>query len=182
MRLIKSKTRIDFLGQRRYAYAISIVLVLISLGSLAFQGLALGVDFTGGVIVQVEYPNSVELSQVRDALSEAEYPDATVQFFGSTTDVMIRLGPQKMDTSQVSRMIMDALQAKTQGVELQRVQYVGAQVGGELINKGGLALLYTVIGILIYVIVRFHWKWPLAPWWHWHITSSSCWGFFPCFS
>lgn len=158
MRLIKSKTRIDFLGQRRYAYALSIILVLVSLGSLAFQGLALGVDFTGGVIVQVQYPDPVELSQVRTALADADYPDATVQFFGNTTDVMIRLGPQEMDTAQVSRMIMEALQATTQGVELQRVQYVGAQVGDELINKGGLALLYTVIGILIYVIVRFHWK------------------------
>lgn len=159
MRLIKSKTRIDFLGQRRIAYVISAILIVISIGSLLTQGLALGVDFTGGVIVEVGYEQPADLGSVRDALANGGYPDATVQFFGSTTDVMIRLGPQETkDTAQVSTSIMTALHAETKSAELKRVQYVGSQVGDELVNKGGLAILYTLIGILIYVIVRFHWK------------------------
>lgn len=159
MRLIKSKTRIDFLGQRRIAYVISAILIVISIGSLLTQGLALGVDFTGGVIVEVGYEQPADLGNVRDALANGGYPDATVQFFGSTTDVMIRLGPQETkDTAKVSGSIMSALHAEAKGAELKRVQYVGSQVGDELINQGGLAILYTLIGILIYVIVRFHWK------------------------
>lgn len=159
MRLIKSNTQIDFLGQRYIAYVISAVLVVVSLGSLATQGLALGVDFTGGVIVQVEYAESADLSAVRDTLAKAGYPDATVQLFGTTTDVVIRLGPQETkDTAQVSSAIMNALQAKTPAVQLHRIDYVGSQVGDELVTQGGLAILFTLIGILIYVIVRFHWK------------------------
>lgn len=159
MRLIKSHTQINFLGQRYIAYAISTILVVISLVSLATQGLALGIDFTGGVTVQVKYPEPANVSQIRDTLAQTGYPDATVQLFGSPKDIIIRLGPQEgKETAKVSGQIMDALTSKASGVELSRVQFVGAQVGDELLNKGGLALLYTVIGILIYVIVRFHWK------------------------
>lgn len=159
MRLIKSHTQINFLGQRYIAYAISTILVVISLVSLATQGLALGIDFTGGVTVQVKYPEPANVSQIRDTLAQTGYPDATVQLFGSPKDIIIRLGPQEgKETAKVSGQIMDALTSKASGVELSRVQFVGAQVGDELLNKGGLALLYTMIGILIYVIVRFHWK------------------------
>src|SRR5699024_9624973 len=159
MRLIKPHTRINFLGHRYIAFALSAILIVISIGSLMVQGLALDVDFTGGVVVEVTYPQSADLDQVRDALAQGGYDDASVQFFGSTTDVMIRLGTQATkDASTVSRSIMDALQARAPDVELQRVEFVGSQVGDELINKGGLALLYTLIAILIYVMVRFHWK------------------------
>lgn len=159
MRLIKSKTHIDFMGQRRIAYVLSAILIIISIGSLVTQGLALGVDFTGGVIVEVGYQEPADLGNVRDALAGGGYNDATVQYFGSTTDVMIRLGPQETkDTAQVSGSIMQALHTGSSDAELRRVQYVGSQVGDELVSKGGLALLYTLIGILIYVIVRFHWK------------------------
>lgn len=159
MRLIKPNTRINFLGHRYIAFTVSAILIIVSIGSLALQGLALDVDFTGGVVVEVTYPQSADLDQVRDALAQGGYNDATVQFFGSTTDVMIRLGPQATkDTSTVSRSILDALQAKAPDVSLQRVEFVGSQVGDELINTGGLALLYTLIAILIYVMVRFHWK------------------------
>lgn len=159
MRLIKSNTQINFLGQRYIAYVISTILVLVSIGSLITQGLALGIDFTGGVTVQVQYQEPADLGKVRAVLAEAGYADATVQLFGSTTDVMIELGPQKgKDTAKVSDAIMNALKAETPAVELRRVQFVGAGVGDELVTKGGLAILYTLIGILIYVIVRFHWK------------------------
>lgn len=159
MRIIKSKTRIDFLGQRHIAYAISAILIIVSIGSLLIQGLSLGVDFTGGVVVEVGYEQPAELDNVRAALAKGGYTDATVQFFGSTTDVMIRLGPQEtQDTAKVSGAIMQALHADSSNAELRRVEYVGSQVGDELVGKGALALLYTLIGILVYVIVRFHWK------------------------
>lgn len=159
MRLIKSDTHINFLGQRYFAFALSAILLLVSVGSLIYQGLALDVDFTGGVTVEVGYAQPAELDNVRSALANGGYPDATVQYFGGRSDVMIRLGPQATkDASQVSANILNALQAEAPNVELRRVQFVGSQVGDELINKGGLALLYTLIGILIYVIIRFHWK------------------------
>lgn len=159
MRLIKSNTRINFLGQRYFAFALSGILLLLAIASLVYQGLSLDVDFTGGVVVEVTYPQAVELGDVRSVLGDHGYPEATVQFFGSTSDIMIRLGPQATkNTSKVSQSIMDALHTEAPKANLRRVQFVGSQVGSELINKGGLALLYTMIAILIYVIVRFHWK------------------------
>ncbi len=159
MRLIKPDTRIDFLGKRFIAFVVSIVLVAVSLGSLAIQNLALGVDFTGGAVIAVSYPEAVEIENVRGALSEGGLPDASVQFFGTSRDVMIRLAPQQgADTADISTSVLNALEARNAGVELQRVEFVGPQVGEELVNRGGLALLYTMIAILIYVIVRFHWK------------------------
>lgn len=159
MRLIKHDTRINFLGHRYIAFVLSGIMMAVAIGSIATQGLALDVDFTGGVIVEVTYPEAVELNNVRTALAGGGYPDASVQLFGSTTDVIIRLGPQETkDTATVSNEIMAALQADTSGVQLRRVEFVGSQVGDELVNKGSLALLYTIIGILIYVMIRFHWK------------------------
>jgi len=159
MRLIKPDTKINFLGQRYIAFVVSIVMVVIAIGSIATQGLALDVDFTGGVIVEVSYPDAANLGDVRTTLADHGYPDATVQLFGSTRDVMIRLGPQETkDAAAVSNNIMSALQAAVPDVALQRVEFVGSQVGSELVSKGSLALLYTIIGILIYVMIRFHWK------------------------
>ncbi len=159
MRLIKPDTRIDFFGKRFIAFVVSIVLVVVSLGSLAIQNLDLGVDFTGGAVIAVSYPEAVEIDNVRGALAEGGLPDASVQFFGTSSDVMIRLAPQQgADTADISTAVLSALEARNVGVELQRVEFVGPQVGQELVNRGGLALLYTLIAILIYVIVRFHWK------------------------
>src|SRR5699024_10235708 len=157
--LIKPNTRINFLGQRYIAFAFSIIMVVMSIGSLAIQGLALDVDFTGGVVLEVGYQQPVELDDVRQTLADEGYSDARVQFFGSTTDIMIRLGPQETeDTQAVSDAILKALQVDNADAEMRRVEFVGSQVSGELVTKGGLALLYTMIGIMIYVMFRFQWK------------------------
>lgn len=159
MRLIKPNTSIDFIGYARYAMVFSALLILISIVSFSMAKLTFGIDFTGGVVVEVGYPQPVELQGVRDALAEGGYPDATVQHFGSSDAVMIRLATREgADSAEVSTSVMKALSTKDAKPDLRRVEFVGPQVGSELLNKGGLALLYTVIAILIYVIARFHWK------------------------
>ncbi|ROO24719.1 preprotein translocase subunit SecF [Salinisphaera orenii MK-B5] len=159
MRLIKPDTSIDFVAYAKYALVLSALLIVVSIVSFSMEKLTFGIDFTGGVIVEVGYPEAVELQKVRDALAEGEFPDATVQHFGTSDSVMIRLAPEEgADSSDVSTRVMDALDVEDSAAELRRVEFVGPQVGDELVNKGGLALLYTVIAILIYVIVRFHWK------------------------
>ncbi|ROO33637.1 protein translocase subunit SecF [Salinisphaera orenii] len=159
MRLIKPDTSIDFVAYAKYALVFSALLIVVSIVSFSMEKLTFGIDFTGGVIVEVGYPEAVELQNVRDALAEGEFPDATVQHFGASDSVMIRLAPEEgADSSDVSTRVMNALDVEDSAAELRRVEFVGPQVGDELVNKGGLALLYTVIAILIYVIVRFHWK------------------------
>ena len=159
MRLIKPNTSIDFVSYGKYAVIFSALLVLATFVSFSMEKLTFGVDFTGGVVVEVGYPDAVPLEDVRGALAEGGYPDATVQHFGASDAVMIRLASEEgAESSEVSTQVMQALQGQNSQAELRRVEFVGPQVGDELVNKGGLALLYTVIAILIYVIVRFHWK------------------------
>ena len=159
MRLIKSNTSIDFISYGKYAIIFSALLILVSFVSFSMEKLSFGVDFTGGVVIEVGYPDAVALDEVRGALDEGGYPGATVQHFGASDAVMIRLASEEgADSSEVSTHVMDSLHADNSAAELRRVEFVDPQVGDELINKGGLALLYTVIAILIYVIVRFHWK------------------------
>ncbi|MDT0619160.1 protein translocase subunit SecF [Salinisphaera sp. P385] len=159
MRLIRPDTRIDFVGLRKVAVIFSLVVMAVAVGSLATKQLAFGVDFTGGVVIEVGYPEAVELDDVRTALAEGGYTDAVVQFFGGSRDVLIRLAPQEgTESAQVSSNVLRVLEDAKPGVEMRRVEFVGPQVGEELTNKGGLALLYALIGILIYVIFRFHWK------------------------
>lgn len=159
MRLIRPDTRIDFVGLRKVAVIFSLVVMAVAVGSLATKQLAFGVDFTGGVVIEVGYPEAVELDDVRTALAEGGYTDAVVQFFGGSRDVLIRLAPQEgTESAQVSSRVLSVLEDAKPGVEMRRVEFVGPQVGEELTNKGGLALLYALIGILIYVIFRFHWK------------------------
>lgn len=160
--LIKNNSKFDFVWFGKYALIITYALIAVSIGSLLMGNLNFGIDFTGGAIVQVEYPHEVDLAKVRDALS-AQDIDATAQHFGSASSVAIRLGTgQDMATAQIGNEVMSALAKGPDGAQLQSVQYVGPQVGKELINKGGLALLYTIIAIMIYLLFRFHWKLALG--------------------
>jgi preprotein translocase subunit SecF len=163
MRLIKPDTHIDFIGKRYLGFACSAVLLLLSIGSLATQQLQLGIDFTGGVVVEVGYPDAVELGAVRGALAEGGFPDAVVTNYGSASEVLIRLpAPEGEDAAQTSDRIIIALQEANPDAEMRRIEFVGPQVGEELTNQGGLALLYALIGILVYVMIRFHWKLSLG--------------------
>lgn len=164
MRLIPLKTNFDFMGWRYVSMSISAVLVIIALASIGLRGVPLGLDFTGGVTVQVSYPKHVELSQVRQELGKGGYTNATVQYFGASNDVMIRLPPPGKGTkaSSVADNVVNTLQKTHSGAQLQRVEFVGPQVSSQLFQKAGLAMLYALIGILIYVILRFEWRFAVG--------------------
>lgn len=161
MRLIKKETHFDFMsiGRRKLAVAFSIIAIVISIGSIATQGLNLGLDFTGGVLLEVQYPESADLERVRGILSEAGYTDAQVQEFGSADVVLVRLPPQaEGDPTAIRENIRSTLAADQSGVELRRVEFVGPQVGEELTEKGGLALIFALLMIFAYVMFRFQWR------------------------
>lgn len=159
MRLIKPNTSIDFIGKGRIAVIVSAIALIVSFVSLGLGNLSFGIDFTGGVIVHVQYPHEVDLNKVRGALDAGGYPHRTVQHFGSAETALIRLPASSgAKPSAIGNQVMNALKSGPPGAQLQSVQFIGPQVGSELINKGGLALLYTLIAILIYVLSRFHWK------------------------
>ncbi len=163
MQLIKDKLNIDFMEKRKFALAISIALIIVSIAAMFVRGLNLGIDFTGGTIVEVGYPDTVELEMVRQALSSSGFKDAIVQHFGTTKDVLIRLpiAATDEDKGSLSDRVIDAL-GSTGAPEMRRVEFVGPQVGEELRDKGGLAMLYALIGILIYVALRFEWRFSLG--------------------
>jgi len=158
------KQEIDFLGKRKIALIFSSLLIITSIASLAINGLKLGIDFTGGTLVEVGYKQSADLGVLRNALSEAGFSNATVQNFGSTKDVLIRLKPQDgVSNAELSTKILSAVNKDTaEPADLRRVEFVGPQVGEELADDGGLALLYSMFGILIYVAWRFEYKFSLG--------------------
>jgi preprotein translocase subunit SecF len=163
MQLFKSETHINFMGKRKLAMMLSGLLIVIALGSLLVRGLSLGIDFTGGTLVEIGFPQAVELPAVREKLSEAGYADAVVQHFGTSRDVLIRLAPQEdLASAELSDSVFEALQSLESSVDLRRVEFVGPQVGDELTEDGGLAMLYALIGILIYVGLRFEYRFALG--------------------
>lgn len=162
MELFKRQTNINFIGRRHYAFAISGVLILISLISLGVRGLNLGLDFTGGTVIEVSYPTSTDLNGIREALAAAGYGSAVVQHFGSAQDVLIRMAPQNLSGSMLGDQVMATLNKSTAGAQLSRIEFVGPQVGQQLIEQGGLALLYTLVGVLIYVAFRFEYRFAVS--------------------
>ncbi len=158
------KQEIDFLGKRKLAMIFSGLLLLISIASLAMNGLKLGIDFTGGTLVEVGYKQPADLTAIRKALADAGFADAAVLHFGSSKDVLIRLKPDaKVSNAELSNQVLKAInQAGRQKAELRRVEFVGPQVGDELAEDGGLALLYSIFGILLYVAWRFEYKFALG--------------------
>ena len=162
MDLFKNTPKFDFMAQRYVAIAVSTVVILIALASLLIRGLNLGIDFTGGTIIEVGYPDSADLVTVRSQLSENGYDDAIVQHFGTTREVLIRVAPREnVSNADLSNQVIDVLKG-TGDPEVRRVEFVGPQVGEELTNDGGLALLYALGGILIYVYFRFEFRFALG--------------------
>ncbi len=164
MEFFKTDTHIDFMGKRRLMAILLAALIVISLGSLFVRGLALGLDFTGGTLIEVGYAAPVDLVDVREALTQGGFGDAVVQHFGTPREVMVRLAPRAgEDSAELSTRVLVALQqASPNTVDMRRVEYVGAQVGDELTEQGGLAMLFALIGILIYVALRFEWRLSLG--------------------
>lgn len=164
MRLLSKKTDWDFLAKRRMAFIISAVLIVASLGSLALRGLSLGVDFTGGTIIEVGYSQAVELPPIRQALLDSGYDGALVQHFGTARDVMIRLAPQEgVNSADLSNHLLALLRDISDAeIEMRRIEFVGPQIGEELTEDGGLAMLFALIAIMIYVTMRFEWRFSLG--------------------
>lgn len=163
MELFKRQTTIPFMAQRRTALYFSAALLLLAIGSLALRGLNFGIDFTGGTLLEVGYSEAVELAPVRSALATAGYGDAVAQYFGTAQDVLIRIAPREgVSSADLSEAIMKVLREQGAEVEMRRQEYVGPQVGEELANDGGLALLYALIGILIYVAFRFEYRFAVG--------------------
>lgn len=161
MKLLSGNTNFDFMSKRAIAMVFSLAMMLVSIGSLVTQGLNFGIDFTGGTLIEVGYQDSADLAQVRESLAE-DFGDAQVQHFGSSRDVLIRIAPREGENSAaLSSKVLNQLQ-QTGEVEMRRVEFVGPQVGEELTEQGGLALLYALIGILIYVYLRFQWQFSVG--------------------
>jgi len=161
VRLIKDKTSIDFLsrGRRRIAITISILAVLVAFATIATKGLEFGIDFTGGVLLEVGYPQEADLKRIRQLLGDAGFADVQVQRFGTATEVLIRLPPQPdADSDALRRSLSETLSADEPNVDLRRVEFVGPQVGQELREQGGLATIFVLLLIFAYVMIRFQWK------------------------
>lgn len=149
-------TKFDFMSKRKVAAIVSIVLLLVSISALVTRNLNFGIDFTGGTLVEVGYSGTADLDAVRTTLAGSEFGDAVVQYFGTSQDVLIRLAPrEEKNTADISEDIIKLLRATDSSVTVRRVEFVGPQVGEELANDGGLAMIFALFGIFIYVALRF---------------------------
>lgn len=164
MQITSTKTSIDFLGKRKLALGVSALLILISIFSLYSKGLNLGIDFTGGYLIEAGYSKPAELGSVREALENSEYSDAVVQHFGSSRDVLVRIAPREgVNSASISDEVLSILKnSSTDTVEMRRIEFVGPQVGEELREQGGLAMLIALFAIMIYVGLRFQLKSAVA--------------------
>jgi len=161
--IFKTTTTIDFMGQRKIAMMISGLVILVSIISLIVRGLNFGIDFTGGTLVEVAYQKPAAIKEVRQNLKQAGMDKALVQYFGTARDVLIRLPVTgKQSNAKLSNDVMSALRADNTKVQMRRVEFVGPQVGRELADQGTLAMLYALIGILIYVAWRFEWRFAVG--------------------
>ena len=157
-------TNINFIGNRNIAMIFSGVLMLISIGSLATRGLQMGIDFTGGTLIEIGYQKAADLTVLRNTLDEAGFSDATVQNFGTAKDVLIRLKLHEgVSSADISTKVLEAINKTTaEPASVRRVEFVGPQVGDDLAEDGFLALLYSTICILIYIAWRFEWKFSVG--------------------
>jgi preprotein translocase subunit SecF len=160
MRLIKEKTSINFLGatRRKAALVLSVLFVVASLVSLATRGLELGIDFTGGILLEVGYPQAADLEAIRTSMVDAGYSNAQVQLFGEDEVVLVRLPPMDGNIETIRTQLQQILQAGDPNTSLRRVEFVSPQVGSELAEQGALAMIFALMMIFLYVMFRFQWK------------------------
>lgn len=150
---------INFLGLRKFTFAASITVLVLAVVSLSIHGLNFAVDFTGGVTVQVSYPQTANLQQIRGTLATAGYKDAIAQTYGTPEEVLIRLQPKKgVSGKDTGNEVLALLRKADPQVRLEQVNFVGPEVGRDLATKGALAFILTLAGILVYIIFRFEWR------------------------
>lgn len=163
MEFFRIKRDIPFMRHALVLNAISIALFVAAVAFLAIRGLHFSIEFTGGTVMEVAYPQPADVEKIRGTVGTLGFSEVQVQKFGTSRDVMIRLSPEKGVTSQQqSERVMGALKTTDPGVELRRVEFVGPQVGKELATDGALALLFVIVGIMIYLAFRFEWKFSVA--------------------
>jgi len=155
-----SKKMIDFMGKRKLAMVFSLLLIIVSIGSLATKGLNLGIDFTGGYLIEAGYQEDVNLDRVRATLADEGFHDVQVQNFGTSKDIIVRIAPRAdINKATIGDNVLNVLlKTSDQEVTMRRVEFVGPQVGDELRDDGGIALLVALGGILIYISMRFQLK------------------------
>jgi len=163
MQLLKLKDTVAFMSVKVPAMIFSAILIIGSFASLFTNSLNWGLDFTGGTLVEVGYEQPADLPAMRKTLAESGFGDAVVQNFGSSEDVLIRLAPREgIKASEISNQVIAALQENGDKVDTRRVEFVGPSVGEELTEQGGLAMLVALMCILIYVAMRFEWRFALG--------------------
>jgi len=159
MEFFSHKTKINFIGQRKYAWAFSICLFIFSVSSLIINGLNLGLDFAGGTQIQVQYSQIPDTNQVRQQLVQAGFPEASAQAYGSAHDIMIKVKVHKdLTANELTEKVMAALS----GAKLERVEYIGPQVGQSLVTNGILAVIVALLGTMIYIAFRFEYRFALS--------------------
>lgn len=164
MEIIKSNTRIDFLRHSNLALILSALVLLAGIASLFVRGLDFGLDFTGGTLIELHYPQAPEMGEVRQTLEQEGFDEFIVQTFGTARDIVVRI-PTADDgesSADISTRVLDALSSKVSDIEMRRVEFVGPQIGKELAEQGGLALLYVLIGVLLYISFRFQWRFAVS--------------------
>lgn len=163
MELFRFKKDIPFMSYGRLTTSISLITFILAVFFLATRGLNFGVDFTGGTMIEVNYPQAANLTKIRTAVDSIGLKDATVQNFGSSRDVLIRLPVRTgLTGAQLSEKVLGSLKEIDSSVQMSRVEFVGPQVGSELYEKGSLALLLVISGIVLYLAMRFEWRFAVA--------------------
>jgi preprotein translocase subunit SecF len=163
MEFFRFKRDIPFMSWGKYTTTISLATFIVAVFFLVTNGLNLGVDFTGGTVMEVGYTQSADINRVRGTLAKIGMSDASVQNFGTSRDVLIRLPAKpEISSAQLSEIVMTALRQDDITVEMRRVEFVGPQVGKELVENGALALLVVSLGIIAYLAFRFEWKFGVA--------------------
>lgn len=167
MEFFKHNTNIDFMAQRKWAALLSAILFVLSILSLGCNGLNWGLDFTGGTQIQMNFPKAADLNSIRDKLQNAGFPEAVVISYGTSKDVLVTIAPKKTDDETVSKanskdLIVNQVQQALPDAKIQQVDYIGPQVGQELATKGALAIVIALLGTMIYIALRFEFRFAVG--------------------
>jgi preprotein translocase subunit SecF len=163
MEFFRVKKDIPFMKYSKISAVISTTAFILAVSFLVIRGLNLGVDFTGGTMMEISYPKAANIDDIRQTLQDINLEDAQVQNFGTEEDVLIRLPIRKdLSIAEISEKVANALRLSNKSMEIKRVESVGSQVGDELYEKGALAILFVFIGIMLYLTLRFEWRFAIA--------------------